>query len=69
MAEFLELTQLGETHRVSQMDVRGGRVDAELHFKGATESQLGGQLLLAEDLGTASKKGGVLFGKGAHVSR
>ena len=35
MTEGLELRQLAQHHCVSQVDVRGGRVDAELDPQGA----------------------------------
>jgi hypothetical protein len=42
----LELAQFAQNHRVAQVDVCRGGVDAELHAQGAIERQLASELPL-----------------------
>ena len=69
VTEFLKLAELGEPNRVPQMNVGRGGINPELHLEGTAQRQLGGQLLLTQDLGTAGDKLGKLIGKAAHDVR
>ena len=66
MSEFLKLTQLRETYRVSKMNVRGRRIDSKLDSKRATKRQLTLQFSLTENLGTTGEKWSKLIKGGRH---
>ena len=50
MPEVLELTQLSQRQRVAEVQVRAGRIDAELDPKRPAERELLAQLCFADDL-------------------
>ena len=66
VAEFLELPQLGEAHRMTEMDIGRCWIDPQFHTQGSPQRELGLQLLFTENLGAASKKGGKLIGRRYH---
>ena len=52
MTQFLKLPQLAQGDGVSEVDVRGCRIDAELHAKRTPQSELCLEFGFAEYLGT-----------------
>ncbi len=68
MAEVLELTHLVQQHRVAQVQVRRGGVEAGLDAQRAAFLQARAQILELEDLvGTAADQGKGFFNRG-HVT-
>ena len=64
MPEILELAHLVHQHRVTQMQVRGGRVETDLDSKRPTLGQTRLQVFLVENLfSTAQKRGDYLVHK------
>ena len=54
MPEFLELPEFLQCHRMAEVDVRRGGIDAELDPQRASEAQFLEQFLFGEDLGGAA---------------
>ena len=60
VTEVLELPQLVDDHRVAEVQVGGGRVEAELHPEGAAGLQLPDEVLLEQQFLTAAPDRGQL---------
>ena len=54
MALILKIAEFRERDAVAEVDIRSSRIDAELHTERASEFELLGKFLLADDLGAAS---------------
>ena len=55
MAELLEIAQLLQHHRVSQVQIGSRRVESELHRERSAARELRAKLRLDDDLGGASQ--------------
>ena len=64
VAEVLELPQFREPDGEAEVDVRRGRIDAELHVQRAAKAQFREQFRFGDDLrGTAFEDGELVFGR------
>ncbi len=61
VTEVLELPQLVDDHRVAEVQVGGGRIEAELHPEGASGLQLPDEVLLDQQFLTAAFDRGQLM--------
>ena len=61
MAQFLELTQLGQPDRVTEMNIGRGWIDTKFHPKRASQIKLSLEFIFAQHLGTTGEKRGELF--------
>ena len=60
VAQILKIPQLAEHHTVTEMDVRGRRIDAQLYPQRLGRGELGAQFFLFENLFAATAKVGHL---------
>ena len=54
MSQILELAHLVEQHRVSEMQVRRGRIEARLDAQGAAQGQPRRELVVFQDIDRAA---------------
>ena len=66
--KILKLAELSQNNRVSEMQIRAGGINPELHPKRPAKRELRPQFLLANDLGSALFKNGKRF-VGLHEPR
>ena len=66
MTEILELTQLLQSHRMAEMNIRRRRINPELHPEGATRGEFFRQFFAADDLRASAAEEFGRFG-GTHA--